>query len=108
MVLLLRYLIDVRLPRKLINLIMMCVSSCSRQVMWEWRTPTNGFMPVRGLCQGDLLSPYLFVLCVERLEQIINLVINQNLWKPIILSRDGSKLSHLFFVGNLALSAGFY
>lgn len=51
--------------------------------------------------QGDPLSPYLFVLCMEKLSQIIQAAVNDGIWKPISVGEV--ELSHLFFVDDLVL-----
>src|ERR1044072_9038608 len=53
--------------------------------------------------QGDLLSPYLFVLCMERLAHRINDAISSGDWSPIKLTRTGPPISHLFFADDLLL-----
>ena len=59
--------------------------------------------PTRGIRQGDPVSFYIFVLCMERLGHIINKVASGGEWKPIKLSRLGPPLSHLFFADDLIL-----
>lgn len=51
------------------------------------------------------LSPYLFVLCIEKLFQLINVVIDHNQWKPIRLVRGGPLISHLAFANDVLLFA---
>lgn len=62
---------------------------------------TEPFSPARGLRQGDPLSPYLFVLCIERLCHQIEVAVGQGEWKPISLSRGGPKLSHVCFANDI-------
>lgn len=69
----------------------------------EWGE--NAFKPLRGLRQGDLLSPYLFVLCMERLCHLNEEAVEEKKWKPIFLSRGGPKLTHICFADDLILFA---
>lgn len=74
---------------------MECVTTVSMQILWNGEC-TAPFKPTRGIRQGDPLSPYLFVLCMERLNQIIEEAIIGGRWRPIHASRGGPKLSNLF------------
>lgn len=84
--------------------IMQCVTGPEMNLLWNGeRTPA--FTPMRGLRQGDPLSPYLFVLCMERLCHLIDRSILEKKWKPISLSQGGPKLSHICFADDLILFA---
>lgn len=61
------------------------------------------FRPSRGLHQGDLLSPYLFVLCMETLSNRILTVVGKKYWRPVWLGKDGVAVSQLFFADYLLL-----
>ncbi|KAK3222256.1 hypothetical protein Dsin_009281 [Dipteronia sinensis] len=61
------------------------------------------FRPNSVIRQGDSLSPYIFVLCMEELSHIIHHKLNEGTWKPIKISRNGPAISHLFFVDDLIL-----
>lgn len=93
-----------RLPVKWIEWIMKCVTGPSMTVLWNGEQ-TEAFQPSRGLRQGDPLSLYLFVLCLERLCHLIELSTRHKEWKPISISRGGPKLSHICFADDLILFA---
>lgn len=84
--------------------IMECVKGPSMSILWNGEK-TAPFMPERGLRQGDPLSPYLFVLCIERLCHLIEVSVGKREWKPIGISRGGPKLSHICFADDLILFA---
>ena len=72
----------------------------NRNILWNG-DKTSDFEPVSGIKQGDPLSPYLFVICMERLSHIVHLAVSQGLWKPISLSRRGHRITHLGFADDL-------
>jgi hypothetical protein len=61
--------------------------------------------PTRGIHQGDSLSPYLFVLFLERLSQLIVKSVDTGAWKPFRVGKGGTKVSHLCFADNMLLFA---
>ena len=71
-------LVQMRLPDQLIKAIMNCVTSCTLNILW------NG-EPTGGIHQGDPLSSYLFVACMERLSQLIENNVAEGKWKAIPL-----------------------
>lgn len=97
-------LMAARLPAEWIKWIMKCVTGPAMNLLWNGEK-TEAFKPERGLRQGDPLSPYLFVLCMERLCHLIDKSIELKEWKPISLSRGGPKLSHICFADDLILFA---
>lgn len=87
-----------------INWIMRCVAGPTMNLLWNGEK-TEAFTPLRGLRQGDPISPYLFVLCMERLCHMIEHAVGAKEWKPIRLSRGGPNLSHICFADDLILFA---
>ncbi|QHN83565.1 uncharacterized protein DS421_20g705850 [Arachis hypogaea] len=85
-----------------VNLIMTCVRASSLSIMWNGNR-LDSFAPRRGLRQGDPMSPYLFVLCMERLTCYISHKVVEGVWKPVSVTRGGPKFSHLMFADDLLL-----
>lgn len=78
-----------------LDVIMACIRSPSMHIL------VNGFLsdffnPSRGICQGDPLSQFIFVLCIERLGQEITQLTEEGLWRPMQFVRNGSDLSRGF------------
>ena len=72
----------------------------TRRIAINWngkRLDKDWFTPSKGIRQGDSISPYLFVLCIERLGHLIHHAIKSDNWKSILLSRNDPYLSHIFF-----------
>lgn len=71
-------------------------------ILWNGEK-TDSFNPSQGLRQRNPLSPYLFVLCLERLCHMIGRSIAAKEWKPICLLRGRPRLSHIYFADDLIL-----
>ena len=62
--------------------------------------PTETIFPTRGICQGDPLSLYLFLLCSEGLNGLLEQVVAAKSLKGFSLYKYGPKISHLLFADN--------
>ena len=72
-------LIRANLPADLIDIIMSCISTISTSILFNGEA-LDSIYPSRGIRQGDPLSPYLFILCMEFLGQLIEEKCNAKLW----------------------------
>ena len=69
-------------PIQLSRLIMECVTIVKMSILWNGEA-TEEFSLRREIRQGDPLSPYIFVLCIERLSHGIFQAVREGFWKPI-------------------------
>ena len=56
-----------------VALVMECIYSVTYSLLINGE-PTGNIKPSRGICQGDPLSPYLFLLCSKGLNRMIKKV----------------------------------
>jgi hypothetical protein len=97
-----RVLVEIKLPDKLINIIMHSITSVETNVKWHGAR-ADYFRPQRGIRQGDPLSPYLFVLCMDKLSHLISHAVEDGRWKTLRAGRNGPQVSHLMFADDLLL-----
>ena len=97
-------LIRFNLPRKLIDLIMSCISSISTSLLFNGGA-LEPFLPTKRIRQGDPLSPYIFIMCMDYLGQLIQERCEDKFWIPVKASRRGPAFLHLFFANDLVLFA---
>ena len=83
---------------------MSCVTSSSMLDIYNGGA-LDPFHPSRGIRQGDPLSPYLFILCMEILGAFISEKCDAKLWDVVKASQGGIAFSHLFFAYDLVLFA---
>ena len=79
-----------------INLVMGCVKTVSYSVLVNGE-PCGTIFPTRGIRQGDPLSSFLFLLCMEGLNGLIKKADLQGDIHGYSLCRRGLKLTHLLF-----------
>ena len=81
---------------------MECISTISYSILVNGE-PYGYITPSRGLCQGDPLSPYLFLLCAEGLYSLLHKAKLAGELLGVSISRGGPKITHLFFVDDSLL-----
>jgi hypothetical protein len=82
--------------RRWVQLIMACVSSVRYNVRFN-SMETNVFTPIWGICQGDPLSPYLFLFVAEGLSRLLKDAELRGEIEGLRVCRDAPEVSHLLF-----------
>lgn len=80
-----------------VDLIKRCISTVTYQVLVNGK-PTSSIVPQRGLCKGDPISPFLFLMCVEGLSILIRDREEKKMIYGIKVARSVPMITHLFFV----------
>ena len=70
--------------------ILECICSVTYSVLVNGE-PKGHIVPPRGICQGDPLSPYLFLICLEGLNGLIEHAVADKHIKGFSLCRNGPK-----------------
>ncbi|XP_057742891.1 uncharacterized protein LOC130961174 [Arachis stenosperma] len=79
-----------------------CVRTASMSILVNG-SPSKPVRMERGLCQGDPLSPFLFVLVVDVLNRMIGEAVRNGRISPLLVGRDNIELSHLQFADDTIL-----
>nr|XP_025625605.1 uncharacterized protein LOC112717897 [Arachis hypogaea] len=79
-----------------------CIGTASMSILING-SPTRPFKMERGLRQGDLLSPFLFVLVVDVLHRMVGEAVRNRRISPLLVGKDNIELSHLQFIDDTIL-----
>ena len=82
-----------------VNLVMECISTMSYSILVNGE-PKGEIKPSRGIRPGDPLSPYLFLLCFEGFNRLIQGAVREDKIRGFSLCRNGPRISHLFFAND--------
>ena len=85
-----------------IDRVMTCVSSSSFSILINGK-PFGMINPSRGLCQGDPLSPYLFLLFAEGFTSLLAKAEYDEKIHGVFICRKAPTISHLLFANNSLL-----
>lgn len=84
----------------LIQLFMECVQTARYKITYSGRE-VGAVTPSRGIRQGDPLSSYLFLICMEGLTALIQDHARRHLLTGIKVARGAPALTHMFFADDL-------
>ena len=85
-----------------VSLVLECISTVSYLILVNGETKGD-IRPSRGLRQGDPLSLYLFLLCSEGLNRMLQQAASNDKIRGFSLCKRGPKISHLFFADDSLL-----
>ncbi|WOK97745.1 hypothetical protein Cni_G06453 [Canna indica] len=85
-----------------IALIRQCIASVSYSISLAG-SKYEYFTPEHGLRQGDPLSPFLFLLCMDGFMHLLHKLFNEKGCRGIALGRHCPEVSSLFFVDDVLI-----
>ncbi|CAL8176297.1 unnamed protein product [Prunus armeniaca] len=93
-------LCEIGIGGRILELIMHCISFVHYKAILNGEL-TIDFSPKCGIRQGDPFSPYIFVLCTEKISHIIQQKVLDQSWKTVQICQGEPFISHLFFADDL-------
>lgn len=75
---------------------MALIASTTLSLKWNIGVP-EGFCLTKGLRQGIPLSPYLFLLYMEKLATMIQEIVANKKWLLVKIAKGGPAISYLIF-----------
>ena len=81
---------------------MTCVTTTSFFILLNGK-PYGNVLPSRGICQGDPLSPYFFLLCAKGLTFLLKKAENDGKVHGASICRGAPKVSNLLFADDSLL-----
>ncbi|KAI4355948.1 hypothetical protein L6164_000004 [Bauhinia variegata] len=97
-------MLEMGIPENLHKIIMERVTTSTMNLLRK-DSKSEMFQLGRGIRLGDPFSPYLFVICMDKLSHNISEKVDDVKWHLMRASRRGPKISHLMFTDDLLLIA---
>ena len=85
-----------------ISYVMGCVTTLSYSILINGK-PYGNLQPLRGLYQGDPLSPYLFLLCAEGFTSLLEKVEMERWISGVSICKSAPKITNLLFADDSLL-----
>lgn len=81
-------------PSNFIFLLLSCLRNVTYTPIFNGKK-CDSFCPERGIKQGDPISPYIFILCIEYLSKLIKDQIQEKDWNPLTFKNKIVGIFHL-------------
>ena len=85
-----------------VSIIISCIKSISYALLFNGE-PVGHIKPSRGLCRGDPLSPYMFLLCAIGLQGLLHKAETEGAIQGVSICRNEPRVSHIFFADDSVL-----